>query len=61
MRCLPLTLLPLFLVACERQPNGSIGTPTLFDAMAGKRLARKLRLISISGIKGDLVWLRYKM
>ncbi len=41
--------------------DGSIGTPTLFDAMAGKGLARKLRLISISRIKGDLVWLRYKM
>ena len=41
--------------------DGSIGTPTLFDAMAGKGLARKLRLISISRIKGDLAWLRYKM
>ena len=41
--------------------DGSIGTPTLFDAMAGKGLGRKLRLISISTIKGDLVWLRYKM
>ena len=41
--------------------DGSVGTPTLFDAMAGKGLARKLRLISISRIKGDLVWLRYKM
>ena len=41
--------------------DGSIGTPTLFDAMAGKGLARKLRLISISRIKGDLVWMRYKM
>src|SRR6267378_2026965 len=41
--------------------DGGIGTPTLFDAMAGKGLARKLRLISISRIKGDLVWLRYKM
>ena len=41
--------------------DGSIGTPTLFDAMEGKGLARKLRLISISRIRGDLVWLRYKM
>ena len=41
--------------------DGSIGTPTLFDAKAGKGLARKLRLISISRIKGDLVWLRYKL
>jgi riboflavin biosynthesis pyrimidine reductase len=41
--------------------DGSIGTPTLFDAMAGKALARKLRLISISRLKGDLVWLRYRM
>ena len=41
--------------------DGGIGTPTLFDAMAGKGLARKLRLISISRIKSDLVWLRYRM
>jgi 2,5-diamino-6-(ribosylamino)-4(3H)-pyrimidinone 5'-phosphate reductase len=41
--------------------DGSIGTPTLFDAMVGKGLARKLRLISMSRIKGDLVWLRYKI
>ena len=41
--------------------DGSIGTPTLFDAMTGKGLGRKLRLISISRIKGDRVWLRYKM
>ena len=41
--------------------DGSVGTPTLFDAMTGKGLGRKLRLISISRIKGDLVWLRYRM
>ena len=41
--------------------DGSIGTPTLFDARAGKGLGRKLRLISVSRIKGDLVWLRYRM
>jgi 2,5-diamino-6-(ribosylamino)-4(3H)-pyrimidinone 5'-phosphate reductase len=41
--------------------DGGIGTPTLFDAMAGKGLARKLRLLSISRIKGDLVCLRYKV
>jgi len=41
--------------------DGGIGTPTLFDAMAGKGLARKLRLISISRIQSDLVWLRYRM
>jgi len=41
--------------------DGSIGTSTLFDAKAGKGLARELRLISIARIKGDLVWLRYKM
>jgi 2,5-diamino-6-(ribosylamino)-4(3H)-pyrimidinone 5'-phosphate reductase len=41
--------------------DGSIGTPTLFDALVGKGLARKLRLISISRLKRDLVWLRYKM
>jgi len=41
--------------------DGSIGTPTLFDARPGKGLARQLRLISIARIKGDLIWLRYKM
>ena len=41
--------------------DGSIGTPTLFDATAGKGLARKLRLISVARLRGDLVWLRYKM
>jgi len=41
--------------------DGSIGTPTLFDAVPGRGLARKLRLISMSRIKGDLVWLRYRI
>ena len=41
--------------------DGSIGTPTLFDAVPGRGLARRLRLISMSRIKGDLVWLRYRI
>ena len=41
--------------------DGSIGTPTLFDSRKGRGLARKLRLISVRRLKGDLVWLRYRM
>ena len=41
--------------------DGSIGTPTLFDAKVGKGLARGRRLISVARLKGELVWLRYKM
>jgi riboflavin biosynthesis pyrimidine reductase len=41
--------------------DGSVGTPTLFDAKAGRGLARQLRLISVAKLKGDLVWLRYKI
>lgn len=41
--------------------DGSIGTPTLFDAKGGKGLGRKLRLISVTRLKGDLVWVRYKI
>lgn len=41
--------------------DGSIGTPTLFDARVGKGLAQKLRLMSVARLKGDLVWLRYRV
>jgi len=41
--------------------DGSVGTPTLFDVEAGAGPARKLRLISVQTLKGDLVWLRYKI
>lgn len=40
--------------------DGNIGTPTLFDVEAGVGPARKLRLISVARLKGDLVWLRYE-
>jgi riboflavin biosynthesis pyrimidine reductase len=41
--------------------DGGIGTPTLFDAKVGKGLARRLRLISIERLDGDIVWLRYAL
>lgn len=40
--------------------DGSIGTPTLFDA-EGRAQARKLKLLSVEQVKGDIVWLRYKV
>jgi 2,5-diamino-6-(ribosylamino)-4(3H)-pyrimidinone 5'-phosphate reductase len=39
--------------------DGSIGTPSLFDASDAKAVARPLRLRSVEKRKGDLVWLRY--
>lgn len=41
--------------------DGAIGTPTLFDADAGRGPARGLELISVARRKGDFVWLRYKV
>jgi len=41
--------------------DGSIGTPTLFDVEARRGPARNLRLISVVKLKGDVVWLRYKI
>jgi riboflavin biosynthesis pyrimidine reductase len=41
--------------------DGSVGTPTLFDAMEGKGPARSLRLVSVERRPGDLVWLRYRV
>lgn len=40
--------------------DGSIGTPTLFDA-DGRAPARKLALLSVEKRPGDIVWLRYKV
>lgn len=41
--------------------DGGIGTPTLFDAQAGKSLTRHLELISVKKRAGGLVWLRYRV
>ena len=41
--------------------DGGVGTPTLFDAKSGRGLARALRLISVTKLRGNLVWLRYKL
>lgn len=40
--------------------DGSIGTPALFD-VEGRSTARALKLLSIEKLKGDVVWLRYKV
>ena len=39
--------------------DGSIGTPSLFDAREGTGLARRLKLVSFEKRAGDLRWLRY--
>ncbi|GAC1429612.1 MAG: RibD family protein [Thermoanaerobaculia bacterium] len=39
--------------------DGSIGTPSLFDAETGP--ARNLELISVQKVKKDIVWLRYRV
>ena len=41
--------------------DGGVGTPTLFDAKSGRGVGRALRLISVAKLRGDLVWLRYKL
>ncbi|MDY7229586.1 RibD family protein [Hyalangium rubrum] len=41
--------------------DGSIGTPSLFDAREGKGPTRHLKLISFEKRTGDLLWLRYKL
>ena len=40
--------------------DGSIGTPTVFDASERHAPARKLKLVSVENRRGDIVWLRYK-
>lgn len=41
--------------------DGGIGTPSLFDAEAGRGPSRHLRLISVERLKDHLVWLRYQV
>ena len=41
--------------------DGSVGTPTLFDAKPRRGPRRPLRLTSVHKLKGDFVWLRYKV
>jgi riboflavin biosynthesis pyrimidine reductase len=45
--------------------DGSVGTPTLFDAPEdqgkGSRPARRLKLLSVARRSTDLVWLRYRL
>lgn len=41
--------------------DGGIGTPTVFDAKAGKGLARPLALRSVQRLKRGIVWLRYRV
>ncbi len=41
--------------------DGSIGTPTLFDAREGRGPARHLRLLSAERRSGDLLWVRYRV
>jgi len=41
--------------------DGANGTPTLFDVGSATTARRKLRLISVKKLKGDIVWLRYKI
>ncbi len=39
--------------------DGSVGTPSLFDAREGRGPALALKLLSVRRRPGDLVWLRY--
>jgi riboflavin biosynthesis pyrimidine reductase len=41
--------------------DGSVGTPSLFDVEGRRAPARKLKLMSMTKLAGDLVWLRYKV
>ncbi|HEX2831594.1 MAG TPA: RibD family protein [Thermoanaerobaculia bacterium] len=41
--------------------DGAVGIPTLFDAKRKKSVARKLKLLSVEKVRGDVVWLRYKI
>jgi 2,5-diamino-6-(ribosylamino)-4(3H)-pyrimidinone 5'-phosphate reductase len=40
--------------------DGSVGTPSLFDAKDGRGTTRHLRLVSLEKRAGGLVWLRYR-
>jgi riboflavin biosynthesis pyrimidine reductase len=39
--------------------DGTIGTPTLFDVEKREGPPRRLRVISVERLEGDVVWLRY--
>jgi 2,5-diamino-6-(ribosylamino)-4(3H)-pyrimidinone 5'-phosphate reductase len=41
--------------------DGSVGTPSLFDAFGRRPAAHKLELLSIGKRPGGIVWLRYKV
>src|SRR6267378_2950274 len=41
--------------------DGGTGIPTLFDGREGPGPARKLKLLSVERVGGDIVWLRYKV
>ncbi len=41
--------------------DGSVGTPTLFDAPEGEGPARRLSLVRVERRPGGLVWLRYRV
>jgi 2,5-diamino-6-(ribosylamino)-4(3H)-pyrimidinone 5'-phosphate reductase len=41
--------------------DGSIGTPSLFDAKEGRGPARQLKLVSMEKRKGGMLWVRYKV
>lgn len=41
--------------------DGSVGTPSLFDAAEEKGPARQLARISAERRKGDVLWLRYRV
>lgn len=41
--------------------DGSIGTPALFDAKEGRGPMRRLKLVSVEKLEGNMVWLRYKV
>ncbi|QQR41961.1 RibD family protein [Myxococcus xanthus] len=41
--------------------DGAFGTPSLFDAKAGKGPARHLKLVSFERRSGDMLWLKYKV
>ena len=41
--------------------DGTVGTASLFDVRGGPGPKRALRLISVKKLKGDIVWLRYKV
>jgi 2,5-diamino-6-(ribosylamino)-4(3H)-pyrimidinone 5'-phosphate reductase len=41
--------------------DGGIGTPSLFDAREGAGPARHLKLLSVERLRGDLLWVRYRV